>query len=152
MYAIKYGEAYLAGVQYGSIKTSKTPKLYTSLKEAKTRLDAMVEDLNERIQFMQSRLEDFDKAIAKADTALTAARNKRLALIEQPYKSVVDKVKTVDSKIYNATCDLDNAKYRRADALRSIKRWQKALATKPQIVVMGDRPLDTSDAFEILKA
>jgi chromosome segregation ATPase len=152
MYAIKYGDVYLANVLYAGIKTSKTPKLFTSLKEAKDKLDSMVQSLNETIEYVTTRLEGFDKAIAKADATLTAARNKRLELIEKPYKLVVDKVKTIDSKIYNAERDLDIAKDRRADALRTIKRCQKALATGPHIVVMGDRPLDTTDAFEILKA
>ena len=152
MYAIKYGDVYLVSTEYGSIKTTKTPKLYTGIKSAKAALDKMVGNLTGSIEHYSKRIGDLETALEKAEKALVKHRATYAELIEQPYKLVADKVKAVNSKIYNADRDAYNAKYQLTDARRSIKRWQKALAQNPHIVVFGDRPLDTTDAFEILKA
>ena len=152
MYAIKYGEVYLVSTDYGSIKATKTPKLYENLKTAKTALDMMVGELTSSIEHYSKRIEDLEAALVKSEKLVIKHQATYDELVEQPYKLVADKVKAIQSKIYNAGRDVDNAKYQMADARRSIKRWQKALAVNPHIVVFGDRPLDTTDAFEILKA
>ena len=152
MYAIKYGEVYLAKIEYGSINTTKTPKLYPSLKEAKAALDKMLTNLNGSIIYYTKKLDDVEDSLQKAERDLAKHRAKHDELVEQPFKLVEEKVKAIRSKMYNVQRELENAKYQKTDYVRSIKRWQKALAVNPHIVVFGDRPLDTTDAFEILKA
>lgn len=151
MYAIKLEDRYLIEVDYGSIKTSTKPNIYKDLSTAKAALDRMIEAAN---TYAEAYASYAIKAEAKAETLKKrmAKINETLeGLYDQPYRAVHAKVQKLEKERTQKLYELNGTWPSISSWRRDVTRMRNFVAKKPQIVVLGDRPLSSVDILDILK-
>ena len=151
MYAIKVEDRYLVEVDYGSIKTSDKPKTYRDLASAKKALDKMLETAGQYetawtgyAQAAEEKVATLKKRLAKIDETLAE-------LFEQPYKAVFARIQKLEREQGQKLHEAAQAQKSIAPWRRDATRMRSLVAKKPQIVVLGDRPLNSVDILDMLK-
>lgn len=151
MYAIKLEDRYLIEVEYGSIKTSATPKTYKDLRSAKAALDKMIEAAKSYEESYTRYALAAEHIVATLKKRLIKIDETRAELYEKPYKAVFERIRRLE-KEREKKLDEAAASYKSiAPWKRDATRMRAFVAKKPQIVVVGDRPLDSVDILDILK-
>jgi hypothetical protein len=151
MYAIKVEDRYLVEVDHGSIKTSSKPRTYSDLRSAKTALDKMMESA--------AAYEAAFTGYAKKGEALMSSLGKRVdkitelleSLYDQPYREVNARIQKLEKERTQKLYQLKAEHPSIASWKRDATRMRTLVAKKPQIVVLGDRPLSSVDILDILK-
>ena len=151
MYAIKLEDRYLVEVDHGSIKTSTKPKTYGDLRSAKTALDKMIETAGQYetawtkyAQSAEQKVEALKKRMAKIQETLEE-------LYDQPYRAVHARVQKLEKERNHKLYDLNGTLPSISNWRRDATRMRTLVAKKPQIVVLGDRPLSSVDILDMLK-
>ena len=151
MYAIKVEDRYLVEVNYGSVKTSSKPKTYKDLGTAKKALDTMVEAANNYAEAYAGYAVKAETKIAALEKRLTKIKEALVELYDQPYREVYQRVQKLEKELTQKQTDIRVERPSISNWRRDATRMRAFVAKKPQIVVLGDRPLDSVDILDILK-
>lgn len=151
MYAIKLEDRYLVEVDYGSIKTSTKPKTYGDLRSAKTALDKMIETAGQYETAYTKYALDSEKKVETLKKRMAKIQETLEELYDQPYRAVHARVQNLEKEQTQKLYELNGTMPSISSWKRDATRMRTLVAKKPQIVVLGDRPLSSVDILDILK-
>jgi len=152
MYAIKLEDRYLVELTFSlSVRTSSTPKTYRDLASAKSALDKMIEDATTYAEAWTRYAQDGEKKIETLEKRLAKINEALEGLYDQPYREVHQRIQKLEKERTHKQTDIGCTKPSIANWRRDATRMRAFLAKKPQIVVVGDRPLSSVDILDILK-
>jgi len=151
VYAIKLEDRYLIEVDYGSIKTSTKPKIYKDLGKAKAALDKMLETAEEYEQAWSRYAQESEKKVAELTKRLIKIDETRSELYKRPYGEVFTRIQKLEKERSQKLNEAGACQRSIAPWRRDATRMRTLVAKKPQIVVLGDRPLSSVDILDILK-
>jgi chromosome segregation ATPase len=151
MYAIKVEDRYLVELGYGRIKTSTKPVAFKDLRTAKTVLEQMIKTAQSYEQAWTKYAQDAEAKAAKIQRRLAKIDEVRAELFERPYKEVFARISKLDREYTDKKRECQSVQASIAPWRRDATRMRTLVAKKPQIVVLGDRPLSSVDILDILK-
>lgn len=151
MYAIKVEDRYLVEVDYGSIKTSTRPKTYRDLGTAKAALDKMMEAAGQYETAYTKYALDSEKKVEALKKRMARILKDLAELYDQPYRAVHARVQKLEKEQTQKLYELNGTMPSISSWKRDATRMRTLVAKKPQIVVLGDRPLSSVDILDILK-
>ena len=151
MYAIKLEDRYLVEVDYGSVKTSSKPKIYKDLGTAKKALDKMLETAETYAESWTRYAQEAEKEVADLKKRLIKIDETRAELYKRPYGEVFTRIQKLEKEQAQKLDEVGTCQRSIAPWRRDATRMRALVAKKPQIVVVGDRPLSSVDILDILK-
>ena len=151
MYAIKLEDRYLVEVNYGSIKTSSTAKTYKDIRSAKLALNKMLETAGQYEQAWTRYAQDAEQKVATLKRRLIKIDETRSELYKRPYGEVFTRIQKLEKERAQKLNEAGACQRSIAPWKRDATRMRALVAKKPQIVVVGDRPLSSLDILDMLK-